>query len=293
MKKTSIFLLLFCLAAPAGALYAQDAATALDSLSVELWPDYDRASVLVLLTGTLPGDTKLPAAVTVPLPEAAQLNAVARIDAKDGQMKTDIVSSPGPAGWLHLVTPDLRFRVEYYLPYTANGSQRSFEYTWLADLPVAKLQLRVQQPLSASFLKTDPETGNAVNGTDGFDYYIYPVRAVPAGQPFSVKVTYEMAAAQLSAESPALQKPKLQTPGSSDRSRTDGGFNWSLAAMVAGSVIVVLVLTWQVASCRRQSGGRQPLRAQTSGQSGARFCRNCGEPADAGDNFCRRCGKDL
>ena len=97
---------------PAAIGIAQTPVSVIDSLDIEIWPDYDRASVLVLLTGALPGDTRLPASVTLPLPGGAQINAIARIDSKDGSMKDDIFSSNDPPDTLTFVTPDLRFRVE-------------------------------------------------------------------------------------------------------------------------------------------------------------------------------------
>ena len=120
MKRSSFILLFIFLLMPMATCFAQNPVHGIDSLDIEIWPDYDKTSVLVLLTGTLPGDTRFPASVTLPLPEAAQLNAVARIDSKDGNMKDDIISSTDPPGTLTFTTPDLRFRVEYYLPYTAN-----------------------------------------------------------------------------------------------------------------------------------------------------------------------------
>jgi hypothetical protein len=96
--KNKYYLLLFLLAMILPATgYAQGRATAIDTLIVDLWPDYDRASVLVLLTGTLSADTKLPATVIFPVPVTAQLNAVARIDSSDGVMKDDILSARPPA----------------------------------------------------------------------------------------------------------------------------------------------------------------------------------------------------
>src|SRR5690606_4323832 len=47
---------------------AQTPSAALASLAVELWPDYDRPAVLVLLTGALPASAPLPATVTIPVP---------------------------------------------------------------------------------------------------------------------------------------------------------------------------------------------------------------------------------
>ena len=63
-------------------LSAQQPATVLEFLEVELWPDFDQPALLVLLSGALPADAPLPATITIPLPEAATINAVARIDAQ-------------------------------------------------------------------------------------------------------------------------------------------------------------------------------------------------------------------
>jgi hypothetical protein len=110
MKRISLILLVMLMLMPMTPGLAQNPVSVIDALDIEIWPDYDRASVLVLLTGTLPGDTRLPASVTLPLPEVARLNAVARIDSKDGKMKDDIFSSSDPPGALTFTTPDLRFR---------------------------------------------------------------------------------------------------------------------------------------------------------------------------------------
>ncbi len=269
------------------ASHAQNVATAIDSLVIDFWPDYDKASVLVLLTGTLPENTKLPASVTLPIPETAQLNAVARIDGKDGRMIDDISSSTGPADTLKFITPDLRFRVEYYFPYTVNNDQRSFDYTWIADLSVDKFQLKVQQPLSASFLSTVPGTENIVTVEDGFDYHTYPVQSVPGGQPVSMHVEYKMTTAKLSVESLPQKNNSLQTPGISDRSTIGSGISWPIVVIAIGGLIILMVLVWQIVS-RRSLSDKRDVR-----QSQGKFCRNCGEPLDEEDNFCRGCGKDL
>jgi hypothetical protein len=287
MKRISFFLLIFFLLTPMATGHAQNVATAIDSLIIDFWPDYDKASVLVLLTGTLPDDTKLPAAVTLPIPKTAQLNAVARIDGKDGQMIDDISWNTGPAGTLKFITPDLRFRVEYYFPYTVNNDQRSFDYTWIADLSVDKFQLKVQQPLSASFLNTAPGVENVKKVGNGFNYHTYPVQSIPGGQPFSMHVEYKMTTAKLSVESLSQQNNSLPTPGMSDKSTIGSGISWPIVAIAVGGLIMLIVLVWQIVSHRSLSGKRDAR------QSKGKFCRNCGEPIDEEDNFCRGCGKDL
>jgi hypothetical protein len=291
--KHKYYLLLFLLAmifSTAG--HTQDKVTVIDALVVDLWPDYDRTSVLVLLTGTLSADTKLPATVILPLPETAQLNAVARIDSSDGLMKDDIFSSPNPDG-IRFTTPDLRFRVEYYLPYTVNNNRRTFNFAWLADLSVNRFQLRVQQPISASSLATEPATINVLEGQDGFTYYAFPEQAVPAGQPLLVRVDYTMTTAQLSVESLAPPSTGVQKPGLPSTLKTGAGINWPIVAVVAGGVIIVIIFVWQIATRRGTSSQSVTQDAKVQKQSQARFCRNCGNQMDKDDRFCRNCGTAL
>ena len=293
MKHPSFILLVIFIWMPASICFAQNPVSVIDSLDIEIWPDYDRASVLVLLTGTLPGDTRFPASVTLPLPEVAQLNAVARIDNKDGNMKDDIFSSTDSPGKLTFITSDVRFRVEYYLPYTINKSQRSFDYTWLAVIPVNNLQLRVQRPTSASTLNTEPAAANIVRSGDGFDYHIFPARAVSAGEPFPLHVDYKMTTAQLSATSLPRQNTSIQTSAIPATSRTGYGIDWALAAIVAGGLIFIVALIWQITSRRAAPNIRKPIDSRVERQSQAKFCRNCGEPIDEGDRFCSGCGSEL
>jgi hypothetical protein len=293
MKGNSFILLIIFMLIPMATGFAQNPVPVIDALDLEIWPDYDKASVLVLLTGTLPGDTRFPASVTLPLPEAAQLNAVARIDSKDGNMKDDIFSSTDPPDTLTFITPDLRFRVEYYLPYTVNNNRRSFDYTWIAAIPVNNFQLRVQRPTSANTLNTEPATANVVRSGDGFDYHTFPARAVPAGQPFSLHVDYKMTTAQLSATSLPPPNTSMQNTVLPAKPSTGSGINWALAAIVSGGLIIIVVLIWQIASRRPSPTIRKPLDTRVEKQSRAKFCRNCGEPIDEGDKFCSGCGSEL
>ena len=273
--------------------FAQNPVSVIDALDIEIWPDYDRASVLILLTGTLPADAQLPASVTLPLPAGAQINAVARIDSKDGSMKDDIFSSNEPADALTFVTPDPRFRVEYYLPYTANDNQRSFDYTWLGAVSVNNLRLRVQRPLSASKLVTEPATEDIARSGDGFDYHTFPARAVPAGQPFTLHVNYQMNTAQLSALQPPLSNAGTQTAESAAAPGTNSGFNWALIAIIAGGLLIFGALIWQVATRRHAANIQKSVDSQAKKKSRAKFCRNCGAAIDSVDRFCTGCGSEL
>ncbi len=284
-----IFLFLLTLIFPGTGL-SQDKVARMDSLSIEIWPDYDRASVLVLLTGTLLASTKLPASVSLPFPETARLNAVARIDSSDGEMKDDIISTPAPDG-ITFIIPDLRFRVEYYLPYTVNNNRRTFEFTWLADVSVDNLQIRVQQPKSASSLTTVPGTIDVASGGDGFTYHAFPIKSVPAGQSFSVNVDYTMSSAQLSVASPAPSGvPEPALPSTSKR-KVD--IKWPIVSFVGIVFIIVIFFFWKFVARRAEVTQPVTRQAKSKATSSSRFCTDCGNQARKDDRFCGKCGSAM
>jgi hypothetical protein len=290
MKHRYLFLLILIMLMLPSPGHTQDKVTAIDSLAVEIWPDYDRASVLVLLTGTLLADAKLPASITLPFPAAAQLNAVARVDSGDGEMK-DITTYTQTPDEITFVTTVLQFRVEYYFPYTLDNDHRTFTFKWSADLSVNNFQIRVQQPKSASSLTTVPGTIDVASEADGFTYHAFPIKFVPAGQPFSVTVDYTMDSDQLSVAS--LVSPGVEESASPPLAREKAGINWSIVVMVVGGIIILVVLVWQFAARRAGSSRPEVRPAESKSASASRFCTHCGNPIAKEDKFCSKCGSAL
>ncbi len=288
MKRLTL-LLLILLGAPA--VYAQTPTTAVQTLTIDLWPDYDQAALLVLLTGTLPPDTPLPATVSLPLPADATLNVVARITS-DNTMVDDIDYTP-IGDQVVFTTPDLRFRAEYYLPYSADGDQRSFTYTWLATLDVNSLELVVQQPASADNLRLEPTAvSTTVGPSDGLTYHSLAPQTVPAEQPFAVSINYTLNANQLTVNT--LSSDTNIVDPITDSENITPFTNWPIVLAVAGGLILIVAVVWFVGVNRPPSRPRKPapIRRQEQ-QKAAKFCHKCGQPAAFGDKFCRSCGTQL
>ena len=295
MNRNILVFLFILLLIPAAKGEAQNEVSAMDSLTIELWPDYDRPSVLVLLTGLLPADTQFPATVIVPLPENAQLNAVARIDGRDGIMKDDISSVPGPSNLLMFITPDLQFRVEYYMPYIVNGNQRLFDYSWLADIAVNNLQLKIQQPKAATSFNIKPAATGIMTDDNGLIYHPLPPKTVLAGQPFSVHLEYEMTTVQLSVDTLSPPRAESQIPDAFTQSAMGSGTktNWAILAIISGAFIVIIGLIWLITSRRNQTDTHEMNSQKLQMQPRAKFCRDCGEPLDETDKWCGQCGTNL
>ncbi|MCA9971421.1 MAG: zinc ribbon domain-containing protein [Anaerolineales bacterium] len=279
--------------------------TAIESLEVSLWPDYDQRNVLVLLTGTLAE----PGTVTIPLPENASFHVLARID-EQGLMFDDLDPPQIGDGQLTFTTPDTQFRMEYYLPYTANGLQRSFTFSWQAAVPVNQLMVSVQQPAAATTLAVTPADAGQVEGQDdGLIYHNLAAQSVSAGQLVQFTVEYVMSADTLTASvsAPAAVVDGQETavqPGSDNPIAA-----WAIGLGVAGLLLVGGAVAWQLSTQRQQRGKRKPRprraapptprpqaaprRPAKSAAQTARFCHECGEAAVAGDKFCRSCGTRL
>lgn len=312
-----LFLLLLILGQPSRA-QAQMTASTIESLAVDIWPDYDRPSVLILLTGILPADAALPATITLPIPADADLTAVARIGADDN-LFADIPFDETVPGQVTLTTPDPRFRVEYYIPYDLDGETRTFTFAWQADLSVTQMLVSVQQPVATEDMTTDPAVFSVTPRQDGFQYHNLSPQEVPAGDSFSLAVNYSRAVSQLSAE---LLQPET-TIGTTTNSTTqpeapiESGLSWPTILLASGGVAVLAVGAWMMFGERRKAApqaarvkarpaskaakSRSPKpdaaakveTAEAPPPSYAQFCHQCGQKSDPNDRFCRSCGTRL
>jgi hypothetical protein len=278
---------------------AQSPVTDLDQLTVDIWPDYDRPQVLVLITGFLRSDTPVPATITLPYPSGADINAVARID-EDGAMFSDIEYDDSVPGQLTFTTPEPNFRIEYYMPYSADGNDRSFTFDWQSDAAINNFLISVQQPLLANEMTLSPEAENVNTSPDGLNYYEMPALSLAPDQAFDLAVSYTLIRPQLSAEILSPQEVPLIGSGAAGSS-VDGGddnLNWLVIAGAAALIILIVGGGWFVLrtqfSSRRVSKPRPARRStpapKTPSSSSTRFCHECGLPIDAGDSFCSNCG---
>jgi hypothetical protein len=312
MKRGLLFLLVLMALGPAPAIRAQTHVDTLASLRIAFWPDYDRPSVLVILTGSVQSGAPLPAVVKLPIPADATMNAVARIDA-GGKMMADIVYTLD-AGQLTLNTPDPNFRVEYYVPHQVEGDNRSFSFTWRADLSVGALEAVVQRPAAASSLVIEPMAAGVNRGMDGLEYHVLAAQTVPAGETFDLKAAYPNVTAPLSLETLRTQfahppgAPGSPPPASATRTpapppasvtRTpapvspaaSGGTRWGLVLVAIASAGLATALTWQIAKSRFRAAGDEDVPPQAEELFDS--CPECGRRNEAGDRFCSRCGGTL
>lgn len=274
-------------AVPTPVLASQAApAITLKSVRVQIWPEYDKPSALVIYNVSLPATVTLPASLTLRIPAAAgKPNAVAWQAADKALYEINYETSAG-GDWVQIKfsTPAPDFRIEYYDPsLTRNGAKRSFTFRWPGDYAVDNLTLEIQQPANATGMSFTPSAGpGQVSSTDGLTYYTLPAGKVNAGTTFELSMSYTKPDDTLT--SPSQYQPVTPNqPVSTANGRVsiDQLLPWILGGI--GLLLIAAGLFWYYyGPGRGRKGARpqdRPRHARASGSTGP-----TGSPGAAGSS---------
>jgi hypothetical protein len=259
-----------------------------------LWPEFDRAAVLVLYRFELAEDTPLPTVLGLPIPATAgEPNAVAWQDSN--QTLFDAAYTLETAGEWTLVRVELQQsrigQVEYYAELQVVGDRRTYRFEWPGGLPIEQLAYDIQQPVAATDLQVTPSPDRQTSGAFGLTYHLAELGTRAAEAVWTIELSYRKPSPVLSAE--ALQP--LGGPASSGgESAATSVVPWLLGglglAAVSGGLVYFL----------RSRPARQPVArrrrgpsARPSRRAAAVYCHECGTRAQPGDRFCRNCGTRL
>ncbi|MCE9647043.1 MAG: zinc ribbon domain-containing protein [Chloroflexi bacterium] len=271
---------------------AQDNVT-LASVNVQLWPEYDQPSMLVITDFIVAENTQFPVSVTFRIPQDANLIAVAAYDVNGSLVNITDFEGPTADGEWRVFTINLTSsaaRFEYYQPLSFNGEQRIFSYLWDGAYAVDTFNLRVLEPLDTTSLATTPELTSILQEGDLKYYTGEPVK-LTAGQQFALNLDYKKSTDALITSSQAVQ------PAAPVDETTPGRVSLSnyLPYILGGLGVVMIVggfaYYWQSG---RGSSKKPRRRAHSNTEGGENeedtYCPQCGTRAKPGDRFCRVCG---
>lgn len=278
--------------------------TPLTQVEVDLWPEFDRPTMLTIYRITLSPQMVLPFEMNFRIPaEAGIPNAVAARQ-PDGSLINIPFNLEESEDWSTLVfqatTPELQ--IEYYHPgLEKDGATRRFEYTWAGDYAVDNFVVEVQQPAGAEDMHIKPGMVRSRQGSDGLAYHTLDVGALPVGQPFTIDLEYQKANDQLSSMDIPLE------PSGPISDSASGRMNFASGLPIALGLIGVLLIVggglwyWQsgreAGTPKRKRGARRKPASRDGGagmaEGGNVYCHQCGKRAAPGDRFCRACGTQL
>jgi hypothetical protein len=285
---------------------AQNAVT-FENVVVDIWPEYDRPTVLVMYHLTLASSVKLPAEVTIRVPESVgRPHAVATQD-EAGLLNLSYTTTT-QNGWLLIkfTTAVTDVRIEYYdLSLQVDGTKRSFTYSWPGDHTVNNLTMQIQQPANASNMTFVPELGSGY-AKDGLTYYNMLVGQINAGTNFDLQISYTKPDNTLTNANSLEPAQPIQPVDSNTSGRVT--FNdflpWVLGSL--GVLLIAIGGLWYWRTGQLNSGPARPRHNSRRSPTGAAnmppaagnekatvYCSQCGKRAGPSDIFCRTCGTKL
>lgn len=280
--------------APSGAL--AQSPLSLASVQVQLWPEYDQPSMLVIYDFQVGPGSQLPVGVTIDFPADANLVAVA-VQASDGSLlNAEYAESTGSADAQTIVVQAQSasvYRVEYYQPLVRSGDVREFSFRWPGKYPVDDFGIRLRLPSDASALKVNPPF-QPVQDSGAFNLQEKKFGPLQAGQQVSVSLSYSRQSDALAASQQDLQPTQPLDGSTAGRVMLKNYVPYVLAAL--GLVLIAggALYYWRSSRSRgpREKHHRPGVAAaQQPGED--EYCHQCGTRAQPGDRFCRVCGSRL
>jgi hypothetical protein len=285
--------LLALLTAPAAA--RAQGGPSLEILSVQLQPEEDRSSVLVIYDLKLADESPVPVRMEIPIPAEADLNAVA-LDEQGGLVVVPYeVVEKGDAQNIVFTasTTELFYRIEFYQPYEREGEHRHFVYQWDGRYAAAILRVDLKEPLDSRNVATDPPLNDISEDEYGFVYRAATFTALPAGSPLTIIVDYDKSSDILNVAGSSIRPSQTVDENTPGRISVETFMPWIIGSI--GLVLAVVGLLYLARGDRlRQIRPRlrHHKRAEEGGDDQV-YCHQCGQRARPGDRFCRSCGSRL
>jgi hypothetical protein len=270
---------------------------AIQSINVSLWPEYDKAEMLVINFITLPADVEFPVQLDIRVSADSVLNTVAigasgdsvtdqgvkYTTKKDGEWLVVSITATGPA-----------IQLEYYDPgLKKEGGLRSYSYRWLSDYDVTGFGIVFQEPFDATEFKSSLALQDNGIHLDKLQYYFSDAGTVPAGKVFTFDISYQKPTDVLSVSRLDIQPVVVDenTPG---RVSLNNYLPYIIGGLGVILIVGGLVYYWQSG----RSGSKKPRRRQHARAEGEEnesgvYCAQCGTRARNGDRFCRTCGSRI
>jgi hypothetical protein len=267
----------------------------LASLEVQLWPEYDQPTMLVIYDFSLPPGTELPARITFRIPQEANLIAVAALQG-NGLLNAPYEGPVNQSGWQVFtvtVSTQTKYHFEYYQSLDLNNNVRRFTYLWDGAYAVGEFSIRVLQPVDMLSMTTQPVL-EPVAGAHGLKYYQGGPVKLEAGEQYVLRLEYEK-----SSETLVVPPQEIQPSGPVDVDTTGRISIGNYTPYILGGIGFVLVLGallfyWRPGS-KAAGGPRRRRAAREQDQEDAMnvYCPQCGTRAKPNDHFCRVCGTRL
>jgi hypothetical protein len=314
IKKILPFLLLvnifLCAAAPA---QTTDSGLQISSMEIDIWPEYDQPSVLVIYRISFDSLTNFPSTVNFTIPASAGNPSSVAMKDVDGLLY-DLEYSVTPDGsWnrIRFITSSPDIQIEFYDPYIESAPDlRTYSYRWISDYAINDLKLVVQQPRFVSNIDISPDYGTGkINPDDHLKYFTLDLGSLKRGAYVNTGISYIKSDDSLSASTQPVKAVDTiqQESGVTVKLKNLVDAIWENTTLTTAAVLILIsfaliVLVALLALQKRDlkdpdanppRENMQKKRTVNASEVREVYCHVCGKRARPGDLYCRTCGSKL
>jgi hypothetical protein len=297
------------------AVKAQSPALQLDTLFIEIWPEYDQPETLVIYRAELSPTTSLPAKLTFQLPGYIDNMHAVAIEQNGGLVEvaenTIEMRHEGNSLSLTFPTSSPRIQFEYYDPVILSKQDQTRQLTFQFSAPynVETTVLQVQEPFQAQDFALTPEPKNSFTGRDGLKYHTIEIAGLTPADTFELAGTYNRDTDELSVQQvarnatnpPADTSVLVEPPANEVFGKP---INWGYVLIGAGVVLLLGVggYWWwsqqkqvEPEPPRRRStrpGRRRKAKSPAASPASGGYCYRCGTVLREDAQFCHNCGAE-
>ncbi len=294
MRKFILFFVLGILLVFPSWTFAQ-ADVSLQSVAVQLWPEYDQPSMLVIVDFKVAPMTSLPVDLTFNIPTDANLIAVAS-QAENGNLLNAKFESPiqTETGQSFSITVEQNvvYRFEYYQPLNRNNTERTFVYNWKSMYAVKNFSVAILEPLDVKSLSTVPAYVS-VQQVSGLNFYDGAVVALAAGESYMLSIQYEKTTEALVNPVQQVQSAQPVNQNTPGRVSLSNSVPYVIAILGVAIILGGLVYYWRSGHLIPKRILRRRVSSAENDNKTEAYCPQCGARTKAGDKFCRTCGARL
>jgi hypothetical protein len=295
MRKFFVLLTLGAILLFSSSLASAQSEITLPLVSVQLWPEYDQPSMLVLTDFEIPADTALPVDLTFRIPKDANLIAVASYTSQ-GDLADAIFDGPTVNGdWktFTVTMTTLAARFEYYDALDFSGEKRTYSYLWYGRYAVDQFNIRILKPMDTIAVLTQPPLPS-ISQENELNFYVGDPMPLADGETFKLDIEYDKTSNALVVESQGVQPSAPVDENTPGRVSLNNSLPYVIGVLAVIMIIGGSVYFWR--SSRRPFGRprrRSSAPAESEQGNMESYCSQCGSRARAGDRFCRTCGARL
>jgi hypothetical protein len=290
-----------------------DSSLQVNSMEIDIWPEYDQPSTLVIYRISFASLTNFPAKVSFRIPTSAGDPYSVAMKDLDGLLYDLEYTVIPDGGWnrIEFITSTPDIQIEFYDPIKKDSNKAvSYSFQWISDYAIKDLKIKVQQPRFATHMNIFPNLGvGELNPDDGLVYYSSNVGSIDLNTIVNLALSYQKASDQLSTSTLTVSAVNPLSTNTSawdkfvflikviwDNSSLLSASSLMFAGILLLLAVILLSLNKRTLHLRSDEETRnvpQKKRTVNTSEVIEVYCHVCGKRAHPGDLYCRVCGSKI